>query len=117
MVCFLFFFYDPAHITYNCTLGPYSVKSELLVPAPFSLSKRFSYPHEKRNKASRFFRTSVINYKRNLGQRRAEEEDDDGEVAREMEKKRGGVEEEEEEEVGLAGGPTAVNRDGSSGAN
>lgn len=74
---------------------------------PFSPSERFL--HEKRNEASRFFRTSVINYERNLGQRRAEEEDDDEEAAREMEKK--GV----EEEVGLAGGPTAVNRDGSNG--
>ncbi|KAL0106262.1 hypothetical protein PUN28_016166 [Cardiocondyla obscurior] len=46
---------------------------------PFSPSGRFSRPHKrkkkkkkkkKRNEASRFFRTSVINYGRNLGQRR-----------------------------------------------
>jgi len=77
---------------------------------PFSPFGRFSRPYKKKkNEASRFFWTSVINYERNLGQR--EEEDDDVEVVREMVKGR----EEEDEEVRLAGGPTAVNRDGSNG--
>lgn len=83
---------------------PYSWNWDSLLP-PFSLFVRFSRPHEKRNEASHFFRTSVINYERNLGQ-----EEDDVEADRE---KKGGKE--EDEEVRLAGGPTAVNRDGSNG--
>lgn len=38
--------------------------------SPFSPFERLSCPHEKRNEASRFFRTLVINYERNLRQRR-----------------------------------------------
>lgn len=77
--------------------------------APVSPFERFSRPHEKRNEASRFFQS--LTTRGTSGN--AEEDDDDVEAVREMVKK--GGEEEEDEEVRLAGGPTAVNRDGSNG--
>lgn len=102
LVCIRNFIFDGALLS----------KSGLFAPVIFAIRAIFASAwKKKRGKSSSFGFQSLTT--RGTSGNAEEEEDDDVEAAREMVKT--GGEEEEDEEVRLAGGPTAVNRDGSNG--
>lgn len=93
-------------------MEPYSRNRDSSLPS-FSPFERFSRPHEKKKtKRVTSFGLQSLTTRGTSGNAAQKKKTTMEKRPREMEKKGG---EEEDEEVRLAGGPTAVNRDGSNG--